>query len=77
MKADGRHPLVPRETKRWRDSIAVEPPSKREFGCLKHDYGLAPLRVHGLAKVAFQADLTMLARPSAALARARAVALGT
>jgi DDE family transposase len=50
-------------------------PVEREFGRLKHDYGLAPLRVRGLAKVALHADLTMLARLSVALARARAVPL--
>ena len=44
---------------------------EREFGRLKHDYGLAPLRVRSLAKVALHADLTMLARLSQALLRAR------
>ena len=48
---------------------------EREFGRLKHDYGLAPLRVRGLAKVQLHADLTMLARLAQALARARAVPL--
>jgi hypothetical protein len=42
---------------------------------LKHDYGLAPLRVRGLERVALHADLTMLARLSQALARARAIPL--
>jgi hypothetical protein len=42
---------------------------------LKHGYGLAPLRVRGLAKVRLHADLVMLARLSQALARARAVRL--
>lgn len=35
-------------------------------------YGHAPLRVRGLARVALHADLTMLARLSQGLARARA-----
>jgi hypothetical protein len=48
---------------------------EREFGRLKHDYGLAPLRVRGLERVQLHADLTMLARLSQALARARAVPL--
>jgi hypothetical protein len=55
----------------YRGRASVE----REFGRLKHEYGLAPLRVRGLAKVALHADLTMLARLSQALARARAVPL--
>jgi len=48
---------------------------EREFGRLKNEYSLAPLRVRGLARVQLHADLTMLARLSQALARARAVPL--
>jgi hypothetical protein len=48
------------------------PPSSAS---LKNEYGLAPLRVRGLAKVALHADLTMLARLSLALVRARAIPL--
>jgi len=55
----------------YRGRAAIE----REFGRLKHDYGLAPLRVRGLEKVALHADLTMLARLAQALSRARAVPL--
>ena len=55
----------------YRGRGAVE----REFGRLKHEYGLAPLRIRGLAKVQLHADLTMLARLSQALSRARAVPL--
>jgi hypothetical protein len=40
-----------------------------------HEYGFAPLRVRGVDRVALHADLTMLARLSRALARARAVRL--
>lgn len=75
LKADRRNPLVPRETKRWRDLYRGRASVEREFGRLKHHYGLAPLRVRGLAKVQLHADLTMLARLSQALARARAVPL--
>jgi len=42
---------------------------------LKNEYGLAPLRVRGLERVALHADLVMLARLSQALSRARAVPL--
>jgi hypothetical protein len=55
----------------YRGRAAVE----REFGRLKHDYGLSPLRVRGLERVALHADLVMLARLSQALAQARAVPL--
>jgi hypothetical protein len=46
---------------------------EREFGRLKHDYGLAFLRVRGIERVRLHADLVMLGRLSLALARARAV----
>ena len=47
----------------------------REFGRLKHEFGLGPLRVRGAERVAVHADLVMLARLASALARARAVLL--
>ena len=51
----------------YRGRAAVE----REFGRLKHDYGLAPLRVRGIERVRLHADLTILARLALVLARAR------
>lgn len=55
----------------YRRRSAVE----REFGRLKHDYGLAFLRVRGIERVGLHADLIMLARLASALTRARAVPL--
>jgi IS5 family transposase len=55
----------------YRGRAAVE----REFGRLKHEYGLTPLRTRGLARVRQHADLVMIARLGQALARARAVPL--
>lgn len=75
LKADRRNPLIPRETKRWRDLYRGRASVEREFGRLKHQYGLAPIRVRGLACVQLHADLTMLARLSQALARARTAPL--
>jgi transposase len=75
IKADRLRPLVPRETRRWRSLYHGRAAVEREFGRLKNEYGLKPLRVRGLAKVALHADLVMLARLSQALARARAVPL--
>ncbi|MBA2475759.1 MAG: hypothetical protein H0V40_07385 [Actinobacteria bacterium] len=46
---------------------------EREFGRLKHEYGLAFLRVRRIERVRLHADLTTLARLGQALARARAV----
>ncbi len=48
---------------------------EREFGRLKHEWALLPLRVRGLERVRLHADLTILAKLSCALARARAVSL--
>lgn len=74
-KASRLHPLIPRESKRFGDLYRGRGAVERTFGRLKHEYGLAPLRVRGLERVALHADLTMLARLSVALARARAVPL--
>ena len=52
----------------YRGRAAVE----REFGRLKNEYGLTPLRTRGLARVRRQADLVMIARLGQALVRARA-----
>jgi hypothetical protein len=68
-------PRIARHSERfkglYRGRVAVE----REFGRLKHDYGLAPLRTRGLERVSLHADLVMLARLSQNLLRARVVQL--
>lgn len=69
------NPRIQRHTQRFRDLYASRGAVEAEFGRLKHDYGLAPLRVRGIERVALHADLTMLARLAQALGRARAVAL--
>jgi transposase len=75
VKADRRHPLVPRGSKRFGDLYRGRSAVEREFGRLKNEYGLTPLRVRGIERVALHADLTMLARLSLALAKARAIPL--
>lgn len=75
LKADRRNPLVPRGTQRWRELYCGRAAVEREFGRLKHQYGLAPLRVRGIERVALHADLVILARLAQALSRARAVPL--
>jgi hypothetical protein len=74
-KASRMHPLIPHGTPRWRSLYRGRASVEREFGRLKHEYGLAPLRVRGIERVALHVDLVMLARLSQALARARAVPL--
>jgi IS5 family transposase len=75
IKATRLRPLIPRGTRRWRSLYHGRAAVEREFGRLKHEYGLSPLRVRGHERVALHADLVMLARLSQALARARAVPL--
>jgi hypothetical protein len=67
--------VIPYGSPEWKRLYRGRAAVEREFGRLKHDYGLAPLRVRGLAKVALHADLTMLGRLGQALNRARAVSL--
>lgn len=71
IKADRLHPLLPRHTARskalYKSRGAVEP----EFGRLKHEWALLPLRVRGLERVRLHADLTILAQLGCALAKAR------
>jgi Transposase DDE domain len=62
-------------SKRWGDLHRGRAAVEREFGRLKNEYGMTPLRIRGIERVALHADLTMLARLSLALARARAVPL--
>jgi hypothetical protein len=47
----------------------------REFGRLKNEWALSPLRVRGLDQVRLHADLTILAELACALARGRIAAL--
>jgi hypothetical protein len=72
VKADRLHPLVPRETPRWSKLYKGRAAVEREFGRLKNDWALAPLRTRGLARVRLHADLTILAKLACALARDRA-----
>jgi hypothetical protein len=74
-KASRLHPLIPRDSKRFGDLYRGRSAVEREFGRLKHEWGLGPLRVRGIEKVQLHADLVILARLASALARARAVPL--
>jgi hypothetical protein len=75
IKASRLHPLVPRETPRWRKLYRGRAAVEREFGRLKGEWSLLPLRVRGLERVQLHADLTILAKLACALSRARAVPL--
>lgn len=75
IKADRLHPLIPRETERSRKLYRSRGAVEREFGRLKHEWALSPLRVRGIERVRLHADLTILAKLACALARARTVPL--
>jgi len=75
IKADRLHPLVPRESKRWKSLYRGRGAVEREFGRLKHEWALLPLRVRGIERVRLHADLTILAKLACALARTRSAPL--
>ena len=72
IEADRLHPLVPRGTPRWKDLYKSRASVEREFGNLKHTWGLTPLRVRRIERVRLHADVTILARLASALADRRA-----
>ncbi|MDQ1746328.1 MAG: hypothetical protein QOD07_591 [Frankiaceae bacterium] len=74
LPASRLHPLIPRSTPRFRALYKGRGAVEREFGRLKNEWGLAPLRVRGLDRVRLHADLTILARLATALTTAPAIA---
>lgn len=66
-------PHIARHTERFRKLYAGRASVEREFGRLKNDYGLAPLRLRGLARVSLHADLVVLARLALELRRTEAM----
>jgi DDE family transposase len=77
IKASRIHPLIPRDSDRWRKLYRRRASVEREFGRLKHEWALLPLRVRGIERVKLHADLTILAKLACALSRARTVPLAT
>jgi transposase len=71
IKADRLHPLIARETLRFRKLYKQRGAVEREFGRLKHEWALAPLRARGIDRVRLHADLTILAKQSCAHAKTR------
>jgi IS5 family transposase len=60
VKADRLHPLIPRDSKRYKNLYRQRSRVEGQFGQLKHEWSLLPLRVRGLASVRLHADLTIL-----------------
>ena len=75
VKADRMHPLIPRHTAKSKALYSSRGAVEREFGRLKHEWSLLPLRVRGIERVRLHADLTILAKLGCALARGGTVPL--
>lgn len=54
--------FLPRESERWKALYKGRGSVEREFGRLKHQWAMLPLRVRGLARVALHVNLTILAK---------------
>ncbi|MGN6189136.1 MAG: transposase [Conexibacter sp.] len=72
VRADRLHPLIPHQTLRFRALYRRRAAIEREFGRLKHEWALLPLRVRGIDRVKLHTDLTILAKLATTLERARA-----
>jgi len=72
VKAGRLHTLIPRGTRRWKSLYHQRGAVEREFGVLKHQWAMLPLRVRRLDRVQLHVDLTVLARLADAVARADA-----
>jgi hypothetical protein len=55
VKASRLQPLVPRDSKRFVDPYRGRGAVERTFGRLKNEYGLEPVRVRGIERVALHA----------------------
>jgi len=71
VKADRLHPLIPHGSERWKALYRQRTAVEREFGRLKHEWGMLPLRVRRIERVRLHVDLTMLAMLASALLAAR------
>lgn len=62
LKADRLHTLIPRTTDRRKGLYHQRGAVEREFGRLKHEWAMLPLRVRRLTRVRLRVDLTVLAQ---------------
>ena len=69
-----RESRIPRKSDEWKRLYRGRSAVEREFGRLKHHYGLAMLRVRGIERVRLHADLVILGRLASELSRARTLA---
>jgi len=71
IKASRLHTLIPRSTERFKSLYHQRGAVEREFGVLKHQWAMLPLRVRRLSQVQLHVDLTILARLADAAVRAK------
>jgi hypothetical protein len=71
VKADRLHPIIPRDSLRWKKLYAGRSAIERSFGRLKTELALTPLRVRRLERVKLHVDLTILSQLAYELAKAR------
>ncbi len=67
IRADRLHMLIPRETPRWKTLYRSRGAVEREFGRLKNEWEMLPLRVRRIERVALHVDLPILTRLASAL----------
>jgi hypothetical protein len=67
IKASRLKPLIPRGTDRWKGLYQRRGSVERAFGRLKHEWGLAPLRVRRVERVRLHTNLTILTQLACAL----------
>ena len=60
VKADRLHPLIPRTTERFKALYHQRGAVEREFGRLKHEWAMLPLRVRRIEQVRLHVDLAVL-----------------
>jgi Transposase DDE domain len=72
VKAGRLHPLIPRSTGRRKMLCHQRASVEREFGRLKHEWGMLPLRVRRLPRVTLHVNLTILGQLAGALLEADA-----
>ena len=70
VKAGRLHTLIPRGTRRWKSLYHQRGAVEREFGVLKHQWAMLPLRVRRLDRVRLHVDMTILTRLADAVVRA-------
>ena len=72
LKASRLHTLIPRTSPRWKALYRQRASVEREFGRLKNEWGMLPLRVRRIFRVRQHVDLTIMAQLAAALLAMRA-----